>query len=688
MKVINSVFLSLFLFAGTMQMAYGQNSFVGEIKVLAQPTGSTVKLRWAPTSYMAWNFGNKNGYQVVRYVFDRNGKNLLKDSTLLTPTPLKPLPLPAWEPLARNNRYAAITAQALYGESFQLEEGSEGQAALINQNTEQENRFSFALASADQSLEVAEASGLYFEDKTAKPGMEYVYRVKLAAQQPNLPVLRGSVIASPSKVDPLPQPDSLQAEFGDGSVRIHWNSFYNRMDYNYYVIERSEDGKTFSRRNELNFLQLIPTSGKKDYNLYYMDSLANDKTYYYRVRGITAFGEEGPPSNIVSGEAHKQIRAIPGIRKSEIDITGRANINWYFPDSLQNELRGFYVARGTNSKGPFANLNEKILPPASRSYTDNNPLPTNYYVVRGESVHGQLVESMPMLVQSLDSIPPIPPNGITGKIDSAGNVMLSWAANREPDLDGYKVFRSYYKDKDYVQAHKNTIAANEFKEKVQLKNLTKDYYYQVVAVDRRSNASAFSAPVLLKKPDVVPPSAPVMHKPKYEHGQVALSWTAGTDEDLAGYKLYRQDKDHTTLIASLQPDQVTYQDVSVPGGIQYFYKIIAYDDAGLTSDTATYSITVPGNDILPAVKKITYTIDQENRNLSLQWKYDLKDVDGYILYRSIDEGTLRMVGRIPADKPQHIEKDYRVGRIYKYRIQAIKGEKRSALSEWIKPTTN
>lgn len=654
---------------------------------MSRATGNSVKLRWAPTNYVAWSFGNQHGYSVVRYTFDRSGENLLKDSTLLTLQPLKPLPLPAWEPLAKSNRYAAITAQALYGESFQLEEGNEGQAALINQNTEQENRFSFALASADQSLEVAEASGLYFEDKTARPGTEYVYRVKLAAQQPGLPVLRGSVIASPSKVDALPQPDSLHAEFGDGSVRIHWNSFFNRMTYNYYVIERSEDGKVFSRRNELNFLQLIPTSGKKDYNLYYMDSLANDKTYHYRVRGITAFGEEGPPSNIVSGEAHKQIRAIPGIRKSDIDISGRANINWYFPDSLQNEIKGFYVARGTSSKGPFANLNDKILPPSTRAYSDSNPLPTNYYVVRAESVHGQLVESMPMLVQSMDSIPPAAPTGITGKIDSVGNVLLTWATNKEPDLEGYKVFRSYHKDKDYVQAHRNTIAANEFVEKVQLKNLTKDYYYQVVAVDRRSNASAFSAPVLLKKPDVVPPSSPLMHKPKYENGQVMLSWTAGTDEDLAGYRLYRQDSDTITMIASLQKTQITYQDATVPGEVQYLYKVIAFDDGGLVSDTASYNITVPDNGILPTVKKITYAIDQESRNLTLNWKYD-NAIDGYILYRSLDEGTLRMVGRIPANQPEYIEKDYRIGRIYKYRIQAYKGEKRSPLSDWIKPTTN
>lgn len=656
--------------------------------MLSRATGNSVKLRWAPTNYIAWSFGNQHGYHVVRYTFDRSGDNLLKDSTLLTLQPLKPLPLPAWEPLAKRNRYAAITAQALYGESFQLEEGSEGQAALINQNTEQENRFSFALASADQSLEVAEASGLYFEDKTARPGIEYVYRVKLAAQQRGLPVLRGSVIASPSKVEVLPQPDSLHAEFGDGSVRIHWNSFFNRMTYNYYVIERSEDGKIFSRRNELNFLQLIPTSGKKDYNLYYMDSLANDKTYYYRVRGITAFGEEGPPSNIVSGEAHKKIGAIPGIRYGEIDETGRAKIDWYFPDNLQKEVKGFYVARGTSSKGPFANLNEKPLPPETRKFRDNYPLPTNYYVIRAESIHGQLVESMPMLVQSMDSIPPAAPTGITGEIDSAGVVTLLWTANKEPDLSGYKIFRSYYKDKEYVQAHKNLIPTNEFNEKIQLKNLTQDYYYQVVAVDRRSNASAFSTPLLLKKPDVVPPSSPLMHKPKYENGQVTLSWTAGTDEDLAGFRLYRQDSETATLIASLQPAQANYLDAGVPGGVQYLYKVVAFDDGGLVSDTASYSITVPDNGILPTVKKVTYVIDPESRNLTLSWKYDIKNIDGYILYRSLDEGTLRMVGRIPASKPVYVEKDYRVGRIYKYRIQAYKGEKRSPLSDWIKPTTN
>ncbi|MBL6445700.1 hypothetical protein JMN32_05230 [Fulvivirga sp. 29W222] len=676
-----------FILTATASFVLAQTQYSGEIKVLSRATGNSVKLRWAPTTYMAWRIGNELGYDVVRYTFDPEGERMLKDSILLTRQPLKPLPLPAWEPLVKNNRYAAITAQALYGESFQMEEGSSGQAALINQNTEQENRFSFALACADQSLEVAKASGLYYEDKTAMPGTEYVYRVKLASQRPGFPVFRGSAIASPSKVDALPRPDSLYAEFGDGSVRIHWNSFFNRMDYNYYIIEKSTDNKIFKKTSELNFLQLIHTSGKKDYNIYYMDSLANDRTYYYRIKGVTAFGKEGPPSNVVQGQAHKKIRSIPGIRKGEIDVSGRANINWYFP-GLQTEIKGFYVARGMTGKGPFVNVHDKILPPSTRSYSDNRPMSTNYYVVRAESLYGQVVESMPMLVQSMDTIPPLPPTGITGKIDSTGNVTLMWSENNEPDLHGYKVFRSYHQDKDYVQAHRNTIKANEFNENVQLENLTKDYYYQVVAVDHMSNASAFSAPVLLKKPDIIPPSAPVLRKPKYENGQVMLNWIAGTDEDLAGYRLYRENEGINTLIANLQPDQVTYQDSNMPGGAQYIYKLIALDGAGLNSDTSAYNIVVPDNSILPEVKKITYTIDQEKRKLTLSWKYDLQGIDGYILYRSLDEGTLRTVGRLPADKTKFIENDYKVGRVYKYRIQAYSGNKRSPLSAWIKPTTN
>ena len=686
MYSIKTLFITILLIA-TAPFVSAQNQYSGEIKVLSRATGNSVKLRWAPTTYMAWSIGNELGYDVVRYTFDPEGERMLKDSILLTRQPLKPLPLPAWEPLVKNNHYAAITAQALYGESFQMEEGSSSQAALINQNTEQENRFSFALACADQSLEVAKASGLYYEDKTAIPGREYVYRVKLGSQRPGFPVFRGSAIASPSKVDALPRPDSLYADFGDASVRIHWNSFFNRMDYNYYIIEKSTDNKIFKKASELNFLQLI-TTGKKDYNIYYMDSLANDRTYYYRVKGVTAFGEEGPPSNVVKGQAHKKVRAIPGIRKGEIDVSGRANINWYFPDSLQAEIKGFYVARGMTGKGPFVNVHDQILSPSTRSYSDKRPMSTNYYVIRAESHYGQVVESMPMLVQSIDTIPPAAPTGITGKIDSTGNVTLTWSANHEPDLHGYKVFRSYHKDKDYVQAHKNTIAANEFSEKVQLENLTKDYYYQVVSVDRRSNASAFSAPVLLKKPDVIPPSAPVLRKPKYENGQVMLNWIAGTDEDLAGYRLYRENEGINTLVANLQPDQTTHEDRSVPGGIQYIYKLIAVDVSGLTSDTAAYNIVVPDNSILPEVKKITYTIDQENRKLTLSWKYDPKGIDGYILYRSLNEGTLRMVGRLPADKTEFIEKDYQVGKIYKYRIQAYQDNKRSPLSAWIKPTTN
>ncbi|UII27544.1 hypothetical protein LVD15_03680 [Fulvivirga maritima] len=675
------IFLSLFF---TVQAQYA-----GEVKVLGRATGDGVMLRWAPTNYIAWNYGNQYGYQVVRYRFDGDGEQMFKDSVILTPTPIQPLPLAGWEPLAKKNRYAAITAQALYGESFQLDEESDaGQAALLNKNTEQQNRFAFALASADQSLEVAEASGLYYEDNNIEPGVTYVYRVRLAHQHPSLRIQRGSIIINPSEVEPLPTPADLEADYGDASVRLHWNSFFNRNIYNYYVIERSEDGKNYQRLNELNFLQLRNNSSLDDYNLYYMDSLKNEKMYYYRVKGINAFGEAGPPSNVVSGKAHQKIGTIPGIKSGKVDGAGKAQIHWFFPDSLENRIKGFYIAQAVTSKGPFKNVHNKIIPASERYYSDPNPMATNYYVVRAESRYGEMVESMPLLVQTEDSIPPLPPVGLQGVIDSTGQVTIRWNKNTERDFDGYKVFKSYYKDREYVQAHDNLVYDTMFTEKVQLRNLTKDYYYQVAAVDRRSNASDFSTPILVIKPDVVAPTAPILQVPKYKEGTVTLSWIEGSDDDLEGYNLFRQGTDSLVLLSHLQKGVTQYQDLQVAGGVQYIYSIVSVDQSGLTSDTASYSISIPDNGILPPVKKITYQVDFDNRKLTLKWKYDVKDIDGFILYRSLDEGALRMLDYITPQEAQYVERNYKIGRIYKYRVQAYKGEYRSPLSEWIKPVTN
>ena len=122
-----------------------------------------------------------------------------------------------WRPLMERNNYAAIGAQAIFGNSFDPETGTEGEVvSLINRANEQENRFGFGLFAADHSFEAATAMGLAFVDRNVSPNETYLYRV-FPTEQPSFVV------------------DTLQE--GENSIPIE---YINLIDTGYVSIGLSD----------------------------------------------------------------------------------------------------------------------------------------------------------------------------------------------------------------------------------------------------------------------------------------------------------------------------------------------------------------------------------------------------------------------------------------------------------------
>src|SRR5690606_3780897 len=89
-------------------------------------------------------------------------------------------PLENWEEMVDSNDYAAIIAQSLYGESFEVEgTGNNNEIMeIVNTAEELQQRFSFALFAADMNFEAAKKAGLGLEDNTVKNNERYYYKVK------------------------------------------------------------------------------------------------------------------------------------------------------------------------------------------------------------------------------------------------------------------------------------------------------------------------------------------------------------------------------------------------------------------------------------------------------------------------------------------------------------------------------
>jgi fibronectin type 3 domain-containing protein len=127
---------------------------------------------------------------------------------------------------------------------------------------------------------------------------------------------------------------------------------------------------------------------------------------------------------------------------------------------------------------------------------------TYLYTVRTVILEGgsavESSDSLPAVISPRDIFPPAVPQGlvaavIVGSPTNTPEVDLSWSINTEPDLAGYRVYRSEQKDTPGQLVTPDLLLSPAHRDtSVQPGHL---YWYSVTAVDRSGNESAPCAPV-------------------------------------------------------------------------------------------------------------------------------------------------------------------------------------------------
>jgi hypothetical protein len=124
------------------------------------------------------------------------------------------------------------------------------------------------------------------------------------------------------------------------------------------------------------------------------------------------------------------------------------------------------------------------------------------------------------------------------------------------------------------------------------------YLYTVRAVTQAgpdSVESNDSAPVMVTPRDTFAPAAPqgleaaVVPATPANSTYVDLSWGISSEADLAGYYVYRSDREDTTgvrISEQILPSP-TFRDISVMAGQRYFYRVTAVDHAGNESSKSS-----------------------------------------------------------------------------------------------------
>jgi uncharacterized protein len=523
----STLFISIFLFF-VLSLSAQVNEFadtsvadISSIYSLAKVENGKVVIRWAPTSFIYWDIGSTYGYKIERIAFSKNpfleADQLSEEDYQFVEVPESPL-MPWTEEMFReniaddSNVYLGVAMEMLYGDmgnQGNLEKGTSLKDNLMDQG----NRFAYTLLSADLNREAALSLGLRYEDQDVSNARYYYYRITFNHIDPDLKLDTLEFLIDMEEVTPDYPVSNCMVEPYDGAISISWTR-HNATNFSAFDVERSPDNRIWEKLNSKPY-----TSGTDITNVgfVYIDTnVINKKTYYYRLRGYTPFGEYGKYSKVMSTAPVDLTPPAPAFNIQAEDQGGVVMITW---EAQPNEpdFDGFFVGRSYLASGGFEKISEK-LPSTARAFVDflPDPLENNYYTVITVDKDGNEAPGYVALGYIVDSIPPDPPTGIKGEIDSTGIVTLRWARGPEADIIGYRVYWANDSTSEFSQLTGEVHAHTVFRDSVNLKTLTKYVYYKIAAVDHRYNHSAYSDIFKLKRPDIVPPASPVISDYKLE----------------------------------------------------------------------------------------------------------------------------------------------------------------------------
>lgn len=691
LKLFNTyVFMVLclisFIMSGQVDSLSIQTPDVIQLVIKARVKEKAVFLRWGVNDRAAWKYGNEYGYNIERATIFRDGVPLKEsERTILTGNPIKPKPLSEWEAIVNENDMAAVAAQAIYGEEFSTTDEEENPfMQVINQSSELQQRFGFSMFAVDQDFEVAQFSGLGFIDRNVKSNERYLYNIKLAAPPELIDIKETGLTISPKNSITLPIPFDFAGYYYNDAFVLIWEYDSLRDFYNSYFIEKSDDGINFTKVNKVPITKLSETEAS---GISYSDSItAYDKKYWYRIKGRTIFNEESAPSDTISVIAYKKLMVIPEFKKNELVSEKEVILRWDIASDEAWKVTSFDLLIADSAPGPYSEI-ETGLDSKLRSYRYTNLNEVNYFKVKAKGIADDYQESIPVMIQPIDSIPPTKPLGLKGTIDTLGIVKLSWTKNLELDLRGYSILKANRPNQEFTRLNKQEFIRTNYIDTVNLNSFNEKVYYKIVALDNRYNESEPSDVFELKRPDMVPPTNAIFTNYEIKDDGILLSWQNSASEDVAKHIIYRKqisDVEQNDWENIYETDNLTireFVDEKTSPENKYLYTIVAVDSTDLESEPAPpISANTLPELIKPEIKGLYANVNRELGEIRLSWRYKEPNVQEIQIFKKKIGKEFSLLTTLSPNRKQFLDEQLSPNTTYSYGMKAVFMD--GAVSKW------
>jgi fibronectin type 3 domain-containing protein len=495
--------------------------------------------------------------------------------------------------------------------------------------------------------------GIYYEDISVENGKKYQYKL-MSSSQKELAVSNEMGLG-----DSFPAPSEFKSKQQKQDVKFDWKVNETFISYNLY------------RNGSLvNTDPILANLEGKTYLVSYTDQDLKPGMYKFTVKGVTFLNTESQPTSEISIEVKDQTppSAIKGFKAEKKDT----EIAMQWTTATDKDIKGYNIYKSSDKGKTFKKLTDKLIDAKTPQFSEKlgaDNFGTFHYYVEAVDEAGNATPSVKTSVFVPDNQAPEMPKSFVSKSES-GKVSLTWTANAEKDLAGYRVYRGLVDDDANSMLLLNVTPqmATTFIDTFPKKAKTK-FIYKVSALDKSFNESP-KASAWIQLPDIVPPAAPVLMELVLNGTEISLQWSLVMTDAIAGYDVYRIIDGNKTKINDAKISVATFTDKALAKKGLYQYYVTAIDSASLESKPSN---KVHINTAAGKITDIKLMLNQDSKSKKVQIEIagiEPTSVQFVKLYRKDGDTGFRIVPYQYKAEPT-VDETSEPGKIYEYYAEVI-----------------
>ena len=682
-----------------------------KIKLLTRTYGDSIVLRWAAEDYVSWKYLCTYGVNVLRVPHD--GRPGLHIDTLAYA--LKPLTQDQFrQRYPMTDSLALVPMGVLYGEATNYKFEAPGtMGRTLEDNSEQDMSYGFAMVVAEWRKDLAEAMAVRFTDRKVTPGATYDYYIQPTKWdnggklifEPGVAEKVVNTPYTPAAFDPVVI-DSLTSPY---HVSIGWWDH----EHSSYEIERRMVSNSkgvavngpWQRVTEKPYISMVEQPEGEDYCLL-GDSVAENGVYEYRIMGYDAFADLCAPTKPhrvvvrdIQPPSPPNLTHIVLERPDDNDPMAKVIAHFVWEkEELEPDLVGYCInyssTRITGKEWKL--LNSEMIPPTATTYAaDVTGLTTGMVTISAFDDSGNESKSFMQLIELRDYKAPDAPDSLrvtiqmpeldslATKKDKWAYAILKWNPCPDDDIAYYDISAANDTTHTFLLRNQGGIHETEFIDSLALNVNQKYIYYKVRAVDYSTNTGPWSHWIEVERPHISPPTVPHLDTSSHnDKDGMHMEWIVGKDADMKYHVAYRRvgEKGDWQVIGRYDHDSLTAKNYRIiiddnpafDREQRYYYSVESHNSSPFTARSLAVSWLHRGPKVWKVDIKLVGDYFKQKGHTRLVWDTGKLPLEGdyyYCIYRKgPGEDTFHFVVSVPNSTLEYTDRILQKGESADYYV--------------------